>query len=324
METISKCSVNYDGAVIKSISNDVMVLGEGPFWDSQKQIFYFVDIMQHRVYRFKNSKLEFLQLDTDVGFIIPVAEEEDLFVIGLGTELTALKWSENCNQSYSKRRLITVDENKVDNRWNDAKADHAGFLYAGTMARKDEGGNFPPNQGTLYKLSDSCQMEAVVSNVSISNGMAWNNDGTKMYYIDSLTKQIALFDYDPKENKLANRRVFYDFKTDQLPGFPDGMTIDENDNLWVANYGGAQVIHICGHTGKLLGKLALQAELVSSVTFGGPELDILYVTTISEGESEEQFKKYPKTGKVLEVTGLGVKGTLSRRVKSNCFRSLKF
>lgn len=69
--------------------------------------------------------------DVDVSFIIPVEDEEDLFVIGLGTELTALKWSENCNQNFTTKRLISVDENKLDNRWNDAKADHAGFLYAG-------------------------------------------------------------------------------------------------------------------------------------------------------------------------------------------------
>lgn len=61
METTRKCSVNYEGVVVKNISNDVMVLGEGPFWDSQKQTLYFVDILQHRVYRFKNDQLEFLQ-----------------------------------------------------------------------------------------------------------------------------------------------------------------------------------------------------------------------------------------------------------------------
>lgn len=74
-----------------------------------------------------------------------------------------------------------------------------------------------------------------------------------------------------------------------------------------------------GSSGELLGKLKIAAEKVSSVTFGGPQLDKLYVTTISAGVKAEKFNEYPMTGKVLEVTGLGVRGTLSRRVRDKCF-----
>lgn len=83
-----------------------------------------------------------------------------------------------------------------------------------------------------------------------------------------------------------------------------------------------QVLHVSGSNGQLLGKLKIAAEKVSSVTFGGPQLDKLYVTTISRGVEKEKFKKYPMTGKLLEVNGLGVKGTLSRRVRDKCFGSL--
>jgi sugar lactone lactonase YvrE len=81
-----------------------------------------------------------------------------------------------------------------------------------------------------------------------------------------------------------------------------------------------QVIHVNGMSGKLLGKLKIAAEKVSSVTFGGPRLDKLYVTTISLGVAREKYKDYPMTGKLLEVSGLGVKGTLNRRVQAKCFR----
>lgn len=83
-----------------------------------------------------------------------------------------------------------------------------------------------------------------------------------------------------------------------------------------------QVLHVNGSSGKLLGKLKIAAEKVSSVTFGGPRLDKLYVTTISRGVAREKFKDYPMTGKVLEVSGLGVKGTPNRRVREKCFRLL--
>lgn len=75
-----------------------------------------------------------------------------------------------------------------------------------------------------------------------------------------------------------------------------------------------------GSSGKLLGKLKIAAEKVSSVTFGGPQLDKLYVTTISYGVAADKYREYPLTGKVLEVSGLGVKGTPNRRVRRKCFR----
>lgn len=77
-----------------------------------------------------------------------------------------------------------------------------------------------------------------------------------------------------------------------------------------------------GNSAKLLGKLNIPSKIVSSVTFGGPRLDKLYVTTISLGVTPEKLNEYPMTGKVLEVSGLGVRGTPNRRVREKCFRLL--
>lgn len=77
-----------------------------------------------------------------------------------------------------------------------------------------------------------------------------------------------------------------------------------------------------GTSAKLLGKLKIPAEKVSSVTFGGPQLDKLYVTTLSRGVTQEKFNEYPMTGKVLEVTGLGVKGIKNNRIREKCFQQL--
>jgi sugar lactone lactonase YvrE len=83
-----------------------------------------------------------------------------------------------------------------------------------------------------------------------------------------------------------------------------------------------QVLHVSGSSAKLLGKLKIMAEKVSSVTFGGPKLDKLYVTTISRGVTPEKFNEYPMSGKVLEVSGLGVVGKPNRRIRGKCFRLL--
>lgn len=81
------------------------------------------------------------------------------------------------------------------------------IFVSGTMGFEDAAGNIPPGRGTLYKLNDTgCfqNLEPVLPGVSVSNGMAWNEDGTRMYYIDSPTKQIALFDYDPATATICN------------------------------------------------------------------------------------------------------------------------
>lgn len=150
------CSVvNYNGTSIKEVAKN-LTLGEGPFWDSENNVLYFVDIYQYRVYRYFQNRLEHVQLgireiflktfphfaltdrekfivtDDNVGFVIPIAGEQGLFVIGLGTTLTSLRW--NLNETTSKVvRLTTVDKDKPDNRWNDAKADNNGYLWAGEL-----------------------------------------------------------------------------------------------------------------------------------------------------------------------------------------------
>ncbi|XP_050428358.1 regucalcin-like isoform X2 [Adelges cooleyi] len=322
---MGEAKVNYDGASVKEVADERMVHGEGPFWDSENNVLYFVDIAQHRVYRLFQNRLEHVQLDETVSFVIPVAGQQGLFVIGLGTTLAALRWNLNEN-TFRVVELTVVDADKAGNRWNDAKADASGYLWAGTMGFEDSDGVIPPGRGTLYKLNHTSgcfqSIEPVLPGVSVSNGLAWTKDGSRMFYIDSPTKQIAVFDYNPSKASISNRRVFYDFKTDNLPGVPDGMTIDDQDDLWIANYDGGQVLHVSGSSGKLLGKLKLKAQYISSVTFGGPKLDKLYVTTLSRGVTSEQFNEYPMSGKVLEVTGLGVKGLPNRRVNEKCFKLL--
>jgi len=155
-------AVNYNGASIREVADDVMVHGEGPFWDSENNVLYFVDISQQRVYRFFENRLEHVQLgrhlyitksicflfyrmfdllkyisyfnriilDADVSFVIPVHGQQGLFVIGLGTTLASLRWNLNENTNRVVK-LTTVDNNKPGNRWNDAKADTNGYLWAG-------------------------------------------------------------------------------------------------------------------------------------------------------------------------------------------------
>jgi len=144
--------VNYSGTSIKEVAEN-LTLGEGPFWDRENDALYFVDIYQHRVYRYYRNRLDHVQLggtretsrklfartdrakftvtDKNVGFVIPIAGVEGLFVVGLGTTLSTLRWDLNETTASEVVGLTTVDEGKPDNRFNDAKADNHGHLWAG-------------------------------------------------------------------------------------------------------------------------------------------------------------------------------------------------
>lgn len=114
----------------------------------------------------------------------------------------------------------------------------------------------------------------------------------------------------------ANGRVVIDFTINgERPTFvPDGMTIDENGSLYVATFGGSKLFKINPSTGAVELEIIIPAEQVTSAAFGGPNLDILYVTTAGK---EFKSKQPPPAGRLFQVTGLGVKGIPMKSVKLN-------
>lgn len=169
------------------------------------------------------------------------------------------------------------------------------------------------SHGVFYKITkenlDNPTVE--IASVNISNGLAWNAANNKFYYIDSPSLQVAEYDYDDAKGTISNRRVAFDLtKYPELSGVPDGMTIDENDNLWVALYGGSSVIQVNPKTGALLKKVPIPVRDITSTMFGGPNLDVLFVTTSRVNLSPQERVQYPKAGSVFKITNLGVKGRL--------------
>ena len=144
--------------------------------------------------------------------------------------------------------------------------------------------------------------------MTVSNGIAFSLDWTKMYYIDSPTRQVCCFDYDEDTGDITNRRVVIDFKQDMSHGFPDGMTIDNEGKLWVAEFNGSSICRWNPENGEMLRRVSIPAPNVTSCCFGGPDYSTLYVTTASFGLTEKDLAKYPMSGKILAVSNLGVRG----------------
>jgi sugar lactone lactonase YvrE len=163
-----------------------------------------------------------------------------------------------------------------------------------------------PGAGSLYLLKPDGTAEVKVTGVGVSNGLAWSPDHRTLYYIDSPTRQVRAFDFDPATGSLSNGRVAFSIPAEE--GFPDGMTIDREGMLWIGHWDGWQVARWDPASGEKLLGLKLPAARITSCTFGGEQLDDLFVTSAREGLSPKELEAQPLAGAVFVFKNCGYRG----------------
>jgi sugar lactone lactonase YvrE len=284
------------------IFDSQLTLGEGPVWNDQQQTLHCIDIMEKRLYTFnpEEGTHNFIQLDDYIGSV--VLHEKDGWVAALKDGFYHID-----KQAESVRKIAAPENEPSDNRFNDGKCDGAGRFLAGTLSLSNR-----EKAGSFYSLDQDGTVKELLKDVSISNGLAWNKDGSVLYYIDTPTHRVDAFDYNLKAGELSNRRPVVEIPAEE--GSPDGMTIDEEGKLWIAHYGGWQVTRWDPATGEKLDSLKVPAANVTCCTFGGPEMDELYITTAREGLSDADLAEQPSAGGVFRVK-LSVKGFPPYRYK---------
>ncbi len=191
----------------------------------------------------------------------------------------------------------------LGSRLNDGKCDPAGRFWVGSMHFKQEKG-----KANLYTISSENILQKKIDSVTISNGIVWTSYKKTMYYIDTPTSTIKAFDYNNETGEISNGKIAVKIPTSL--GFPDGMTIDEENMLWVGMWNGNAVIRFNPVTGKVISKIEVPAHNITSCAFGGENLDILYITSASVDMTAEEIEKYPLAGSIFKVKP-GVKGVNS-------------
>ena len=277
-------------------------LGEGAFWDAINNRLFWVDIEGKELHIFdpKTRIDKLIAMPSRIGTVVPVSENEVLAALEDGIYLVDLN---------SKKLVLFSDLEATitENRFNDGKCDPSGNLWVGSMHLNQEQG-----KAKLYKIDGLGNATAMIDQVTISNGIVWTSDKKTMYYIDTPTKQIKAYDFDMNTQTISNERVAVEVPEEL--GFPDGMTIDENDHLWVGMWNGNAVLCFDPKTGEVVDKIEVPAHNVTSCAFGGENLDILYITTASLDMTDQEKKAFPLAGSLFMVKP-GVKG-----VKSNYFK----
>ena len=270
-------------------------LGEGAVWNHKTGELIWVNIIGE-IINFYNPGLNYnkeMFTGQMIGTAVPA--ESGYVMVALGNGIYQFD-----PETGTKKKVADPEADISGNRFNDGKCDPAGRFWAGTMSMTGEEG-----AGTLYRLNSDGSIHPMVKGVSISNGIAWSADASRMYYIDTPTRKVMEYDYDNATGEIRNPRVA--LHVPEGMGAPDGMTIDAGGNLWVALWGGAAVGCWNPRSGELLRTIEVPAKNVTSCAFGGKDLDVLYITTARQGTSAEELKKYPHAGGLFK-TRPGVKG----------------
>ena len=247
-------------------------LGEGPLWSARDNALYWVDIIGQQVSRLDllDEQVMSWSMPEPIGWLIE-RENSSGFIAGFASGFAEL--------DLDPLIILPIADPQPDhpqNRMNDAKADRAGRIFAGTKAEDGLA------SGALFRLDcDRCVTE-VDSGYHIANGPAISADGRFLFHTDSALNQIFRLDILP-DGTLGPRHLFLEF----APGWgsPDGMTIDADGHLWVAHWGGSRVSRFRPNA-TLDRAIALPASQITSCTFAGPHLDRMFVTSAADGVDE--------------------------------------
>ena len=270
-------------------------LGEGAIWNYKTGELIWVNI-KGEILNFYNPKTESnreMFTGQMIGTVVPA--ESGKVMVALQNGIYSYD-----PDSGAKKLIVDPEADKPDNRFNDGKCDPAGRFWVGTMSLVGA-----KNAGALYRLDADSTIHKMIDGVGISNGIVWSADKSKMYYIDTPTRKVMGYDYDNETGDISNPKVAVEIP-DGI-GYPDGMTIDKKDNLWVALWGGSAVACFNPENGELLRKIEVPAKNVTSCAFGGDDLETLYITTARESTSDEDLERFPHAGGVFKVRP-GVKG----------------
>ncbi|WP_423460330.1 SMP-30/gluconolactonase/LRE family protein [Ottowia sp. VDI28] len=267
-------------------------LGECPLWDTRDQSLYWIDSKARLVRRLRDGEYREWATPSDVGSIALTQRGRLVLSVEDGFHLLDL-------DSGATRRLAEIRHKGPSMRMNDGRTDRQGRFVAGSMVmgRHD-------TDGAYYRLDTNGSATQLFDGIALANATCFSPDGRTLYHADSFSDTISAVDYDPATGAAGPRRAL--FNTRPHGSAPDGTTVDADGNLWVALVQ-ASKIGCFKPDGTLLQLLDVPAPFPTCPCFGGKNLDVLYVTSISNSGNLMR-SEHPDAGAIFAFHGLGVRG----------------
>ncbi|MBV9244592.1 MAG: SMP-30/gluconolactonase/LRE family protein [Methylobacteriaceae bacterium] len=273
------------------------LLGEGTFWDVRDNVLWWVDIWGKLIHRYDpaTNRNESWSSPEYLG-CLAVREGGGLIV----SMTDGFHFFDPTTGAFDP--IVDPEADMPDTRFNDGKTDRQGRFYSGTMFEAE--GKPPRNIASLYRLDQDLSCHRLVEGIGCSNGLAWSPDSKTMYYADSRADRVWAWDFDPASGAIENRRVFID--TSVTGGVADGATVDVDGCYWVTLPPASKVSRF-DPAGKEMQTIVLPTDIPTCCSFGGKDLDILYVTSATLRRPEAQLAGQPLAGGLFALD-VGVKG----------------
>ena len=277
-------------------------LGEGILWSKNNQTLYWLDVPMP-------SKLHSFHMPSNKHETYDMPEMiTSMSVRPTGDLLIASHHGIN-NFSFEEKKLtkiLDLEPQLPNNRCNDGASDAKGRFWVGTMQN-----NISPeatdielkeSSGNLYCINHDLTFNKFESGIAVSNTIVWSPDNTKFYFTDTFSQTIFSYDFDLEKGQISNKKEFVKYEK----GYPDGSTVDIEGGLWSCRWGGSSVVRFDSN-GKIDEVIELPVANVTSCTFGGENLDILFITTARWSMTAEQINQNPIAGGLFSVKP-GIKG----------------
>lgn len=279
-------------------------LGEGPMWHAERSSIWWVDIEAGKFFEcdIATKKINNWQVPQRLSLMVQPAGDNNTLLLAVQDGLLRFDIDKNEFQ-----RVLFIEDKLINNRTNDGACDAFGRLWLGTMHLDCKEGS-----GKLYCIDKDLQVQPKIDHTSISNGICWSLQNDRMYYIDSATYKVQSYFFDVQKAEIVFEKTIITIPNEL--GMPDGMAIDAEGMLWIAQWGGFGVNRWNPENGELLDKITLPVPNVTSCAFGGEHLNQLFITTARAGLSKKELHKYPDSGSLF-VAAPKVKGVITTKCK---------
>ncbi len=287
-----------DIACACSVSND---LGESLHWDPDVERLYWIDAWRTRVYAFDPATNETCCVDLTSALaglpIGSIARHADGGMIG---GIKGGFYRLDLEQGRASLIAAVESDRPPTNRLNDGKCDRAGRFWCAS-ANTDH----RTPTGALWRLEPGGAPVLMQDGLVVGNGIAWSADDRLMYLADTFAETVWRYDFDIATGEIADRRPF--ISTAHIRGGIDGATVDSDGCYWAALFRGGAVAQF-DPDGRLVRHIRLPVSDPTMCAFGGPDLDVLYVTSASRFLDDAQRRAQPLAGNLFAIHALGARG----------------
>lgn len=274
-------------------------LGEGPIWDTRSGRLFWLDGVGGRIFSCcaDGTRLRSWELPSRIGSM--ALREGEGAILALADGLYVYDF-----ETEKLEFLSSPEKNLPENCLNDGKVDREGRFVFGSMDTREK---YPT--GSLYRLDQDFSLSVLDTGIICSNGPCWSPDGRTLYFQDSYDGQIRAYDYGA-DGTVSNRRTFARLET--LTGAADGSTVDSDGFVWNAQVFDGLIVRYAPD-GTIDRSIEMPVKKVTSVAFGGDNLDVLFVTSMGKQLHPHFPADGQSRGALFAIHGLGVVGVAEAR-----------